>query len=89
MSKKPIVLYFFFAGAFEGWGETAGDAEGTAAAAGVACGVAAGVGVATGTCSGTPDCKTEVVPVMAGSERIKANSMKPAAAPMVIFDNNV
>jgi hypothetical protein len=26
---------------------------------------------------------------MAGSDSIKANNMKPAAAPMVIFDNKV
>jgi hypothetical protein len=29
------------------------------------------------------------VPVIAGSDRIKANNMNPAAAPIVIFDNNV
>ncbi|HMJ24481.1 MAG TPA: hypothetical protein VK475_01565 [Pyrinomonadaceae bacterium] len=48
-----------------------------------------GAGEGTGTCSGTPDCNTEVVPVIAGSERINANNIKPAAAPIVIFDNNV
>ena len=79
----------FFAGAFDGCFEAAGDAEGAAAAAGVACGVAAGVGVTNGACSGTPDCKTELVPVIAGKDRIKANNMNPAAAPIVIFDNSV
>jgi hypothetical protein len=29
------------------------------------------------------------VPVIAGSDSIKANNMNPAAAPIVIFDNNV
>jgi hypothetical protein len=42
----------------------------------------AGVGVA----SGTVDCKTEWEPVTPGSESVSANSMKPAAAPIVIFD---
>ena len=48
-----------------------------------------GAGDGTGTCSGTPDCNTEVVPVIAGSDSINANNMNPAAAPIVIFDNNV
>ena len=57
---------------------------GTAAgAAGVACGV--GVGVATGACSGSPDCRTELVPVMNGSERQSASNMNAAAAPIVTF----
>ena len=75
----------YFLGAFV----AAGDAFGAADAAGVAGGVAAGVGVANGACSGTPDCKTELVPVMAGRDRIKANNMNPAAAPIVIFDSSV
>ena len=79
----------FFVGAFFGCVEAAGEAEGTAAAAGVACGVAAGVGVVNGACSGTPDCKTELVPVINGKDSIKANNMNPAAAPIVIFDNSV
>jgi len=79
----------FFVGAFEGWVEAAGDAEGTAAAAGVACGVATGVGVTKGACSGTPDCKTELVPVIIGNDRINANNMNPAAAPIVILDKSV
>jgi len=36
-----------------------------------------------------PDCKTERVPVNAGSESIKAISMNDAAAPMVILESNV
>jgi hypothetical protein len=65
--------------------------SGTAAGAGLGLvsAVAAGDGEAVGACSGTPDCKTERVPVIAGRERIKANNMKPAAAPMVIFDRRV
>jgi hypothetical protein len=60
-----------------------GTAKG-AAADGVGCGVAAGVGVAAG-CSGNPDCRTEVVPLMKGSDKHNAVNMKAAAAPMVIF----
>jgi hypothetical protein len=58
-----------------------------AAGAGVDC--AAGVGVGAGACSGTPDCSTERVPVIAGSDSIKANNIKPAAAPIVIFASSV
>jgi hypothetical protein len=76
-----------FEGAFEGCVEASGDAEGAANAAGVACGV--GVGVGNGACSGTPDCKTELVPVITGKDKIKPNNMNPAAAPIVIFDNSV
>jgi len=47
--------------------------------------VAAGVGVATGGVSGIPDCRTELVPVMNGSERQSASNMKAAAAPIVTF----
>ena len=47
-----------------------------------------GVGVAVGT-SGTPDCKTELVPLIAGSDRVNAISMNAAAAPMVIFASSV
>jgi hypothetical protein len=75
--------YFFFVGAGDGV-ETV--AVGTAdCAAGV--GVAAGVGGAS--CSGTPDCKTDLVPVIIGNESIRANNMNPAAAPIVIFDSSV
>ncbi len=57
--------------------------------AGVACVLAAADGDGNGACSGTPDCNTELVPVIIGNESIKANSIKAAAAPIVIFDNNV
>jgi hypothetical protein len=60
--------------------EAAGDGAGAMLASGDGCG--AGVGVA----SGVVDCKTECEPVTAGSESIKAMSMKAAAAPIVIFD---
>jgi hypothetical protein len=42
----------------------------------------AGVGVA----SGAVDCKTEWLPVTAGSESISAMSIKAAAAPIVILE---
>ena len=48
-----------------------------------------GDGVGTAVCSGIPDCKTELVPLIAGSESVKAISMKAAAAPIVIFANSV
>jgi hypothetical protein len=51
--------------------------------------VAAGVGVASGACSGTPDCNTERVPVIIGSESIKANNINATAAPIVILESNV
>ncbi len=60
-----------------------------AAGAGVGCVFTAGVGVANGACSGTPDCNTELVPVIIGSESTRASSMKAAAAPIVILDSNV
>ena len=47
-------------------------------------GDAAGTGV--GVASGAVDCKTEWEPVTPGSESINAKSIKPAAAPIVIFD---
>ena len=50
--------------------------------------VGCGVGVATGT-SVTPDCKTELVPLTAGSESDRAISMKAAAAPIVILASKV
>ena len=39
-----------------------------------------------GVASGAVDCKTEWEPVTPGSESVSAKSIKPAAAPMVIFD---
>ena len=64
----------------EAAGELAGDAAGATLAAGDGCG--AGMGVA----SGALDCKTEWLPVTAGSESISAMSMKAAAAPIVILE---
>ena len=91
--KNQFQTSYFFVGAFDGWLEALGAGEGVRVVdVGIArgtAGVAAGVGVATGACSGTPDCKTELVPVIAGKDRIKANNMNPAAAPIVIFDNSV
>jgi hypothetical protein len=66
--------------AWEAAGELAGEAAGATLAAGDACGAGAGVA------SGAVDCKTEWLPVTAGSESISAISMKAAAAPMVIFE---
>ena len=78
------LVYFFFVGA--------GDGAVSIVEVGTATG-ANGVGVATGvgnaSCSGTPDCKTDLVPVIAGRDSIKANNMKPIAAPIVIFDSSV
>jgi hypothetical protein len=50
--------------------------------------VGCGVGVATGA-SETPDCNTDLVPVIAGSESERAISIKAAAAPIVIFAKSV
>jgi len=72
---------------FEGAGEGVSTVEvGTAAGAGIGVGVA--VGVAAG-CSGAPDCNTELVPVMNGSESESASNIKAAAAPIVIFESKV
>jgi hypothetical protein len=76
----------FLTGAFDGCLSIV-DVGIATGAAGVGVAVAAGVG--TGTCSGTPDCNTELVPVIAGSDSSKANNMNPTAAPIVIFDNSV
>jgi hypothetical protein len=81
--------HFFFVGAGDGFKIVeVGTADG-AAAAGVGCVFAAGDGVANGACSGTPDCRTELVPVIAGSDSTKANNINPAAAPIVIFASSV
>jgi hypothetical protein len=87
----PIRLdaYFFFVGAGDGWPTVTEGAATGAAGAGVGCVFAAGVGVTNGACSGTPDCNTDLVPVIIGSESINANNMNAAAAPIVILDNNV
>jgi len=83
------VRYFFLVGAGEGVAAaTLGAAAGTAADE-VGRGVGTGVGVAAGACVGSPDCSTELVPVMNGSDRHRANNMNAAAAPIVIFDSSV
>jgi hypothetical protein len=51
--------------------------------------VGVGVGVAVIGASGTPDCKTELVPIIEGSESIRAINIKAAAAPIVIFASKV
>ena len=80
---------YFLVGAFDGCVAVAGDAEGADDASGVTCAVATGDGEGSGCCSGTPDCKTERVPVIIGSDNTNANNMKPAAAPIVILDKSV
>ena len=81
-------VYFFFVGAGDGAPTVALGAAAGAAGAGVGV-FTAGVAVTKGACSGTPDCNTELVPVTIGKESINAKSMNDAAAPIVIFDNNV
>ena len=39
--------------------------------------------------SDTPDCSTELVPLIAGNDSVKAVSMKATAAPIVIFASRV
>jgi len=68
---------------FEGDGVTVVLVGTAAGAAGV------GVGVAGGGCSGKPDCSTELVPLMNGSDRHSANTINAAAAKIVIFASNV
>ena len=82
------VGYFFFDGCGDAGVRTVDVGRATGVAGdGDACGVAAGDGC--GACTGNPDCRTELVPVIAGSERHNANRKKPAAAPIVILANNV
>ena len=66
--------------------EAAGDAAGAVLAAGAALAAGEATGAGVGVASGAVDCKTECEPVTPGSESISAKSMKPAAAPIVIFD---
>jgi hypothetical protein len=88
-NHTPDNPYFFvLAGDAAGTaaGALAGDVAGATRVAGatVATGEATGTGV--GVASGAVDCSTECEPVTPGSESVSANSMKPAAAPIVIFD---
>ena len=88
-SVPTPACYFFFVGAGEGVNTVeVGTATG-AAVEGAACGVAAGVAVGVGIDSPIPDCKTELVPLINGSDKQRAISMKAAAAPMVIFASSV
>src|SRR5437660_5891682 len=88
--KLNACTVHFFAGDFDGCASMVDVGTATGAfGAGVACVLAAADGDGNGACSGTPDCNTELVPVIIGNESINANSMKAAAAPIVIFDNNV
>jgi len=66
--------------------EAAGDAAGAVLAAGAALAAGEATGTGVGVASGAVDCRTECEPVTPGSESINAKSMKPAAAPIVIFD---
>ena len=47
------------------------------------------MGVACGPGTGAPDCRTERVPLIAGSESANAINMNAAAAPIVIFASSV
>ena len=85
--SSSAAVYFFFEGSGDGVRVVdVGTANGTN---GVGVGVAAGVGDACSVCSGRPDCRTELVPVIAGNDRIMAINMNATAEPMVIFDNTV
>jgi hypothetical protein len=75
---------------FEGAGEGVSTVEvGTAAGAGADAGVGVAVGVAAGCSGGAPDCNTELVPVMNGSERQSPSNINATAAPIVIFESRV
>ena len=71
-----------------GFGDAVMTVENGVGVGAAVVGEATGVGEETGT-SGTPDCKTELVPVIDGSESVSAISMKAAAATIVIFASNV
>jgi hypothetical protein len=89
LSDIAPAAHFFLVGDGDGFKIVeVGTATG-AAVAGVGCVLADAVGVGNGACSGTPDCNTERVPVIIGSDSIKANNMNATAAPIVILDNNV
>ena len=74
--------YFFLDGCGDAGVRTVDVGRATGVAGdGDACGVAAGDGC--GACTGKPDCRTELVPVINGSERQSASNMNAAAAPIV------
>jgi hypothetical protein len=80
--------YFFLLGCADGVSTVdVGCATGAWVAAGNGDGVATGEDC--GVCTGKPDCRTELVPVIAGSDRHKAISMNAAAAPIVILESKV
>ena len=83
MFGQEDIYYLLLEGAGDGVKTVDVGTAAGAAADGDACGVA--VGVAAGGVSGNPDCSTELVPVMKGSERQSASNMKAAAAPIVSF----
>ena len=74
---------------FEGCGDGVNTVDVGTAAGAAGVGVAWGVGVAAGADSGSPDCSTDVVPLMNGSDKHNANIMNDAAATMVIFASSV
>ena len=81
--------HFFLVGDGDGFKSVEVGIATGAAVAGVGSVFAAGVGVGNGACSGTPDCNTERVPVIIGSDSTNANNINATAAPMVILDSNV
>ncbi len=86
-TRLSRVRYFFFVVAGDGVDVAAVGAATGAAGVGVDCTVGAGIGNCV--CSGTPDCKTERLPVIAGSDKISAISINATAAPIVIFESSV
>src|SRR5919197_876713 len=73
---------------FDGCGDDVITVEYGVAAGAAIVGDGCGVGDVTGA-SGTPDCKTELVPLIAGRDNIKAINMNAAAAPIVILASSV
>lgn len=83
-ASAPRFNYLAGDAACEAAGELAGAAGEVSEAAGATVADACGAGV--GVASGTLDCNTEREPVIPGIESISANSINPAAAPIVIFE---
>src|ERR1043165_1497473 len=63
-----------FTSYFEGSGDAVDPVDVGTAAGAAAEGVGCGVGVAAGACSGLPDCNTELVPLMNGSDKHNATN---------------